>query len=384
MLLFETLAAKKSHAKANLKMIVKLRENEFNPGEPAEKTKPKEVKRQDEKKKRVGSFGQKPSGLLENLAGFFTPVSLYVDGWGVYLKISPLRGNFEAELNYRKRKNEHVLAVPLSPWGSHRITAKVTATIGFGPDSKKIVLMDVDTVVAAKRYTVSQDGIDVICEYPGMGNSGSATASTIGALRRLINPKDTVKVYLISNENFHEPHYDDDPREVYVSARYTDEAAVIACHEESHACYQRMVDGGEAAKLKLIEHAYGRMLDAIRITTGADLRKESADGLSLWKKIRLLGNPVVKAFKEGDYPDMRWNAGHPWDHPTELFASATSVLRFYPGRFFYWLSMYDKDGITDQRLVDITREIAIDVVKAWGKKSPFAPIVYEKLGLPKP
>jgi len=382
MLVFGALIAKKSSAHADLGVIVKLRENEFNPEEKVKKATPKETQGKAGKKQ-VGALEQKPNGGLKNMVSRFTPVLLYIDGWGVTLSISPFRGGTEASLtagSYNERTKGSLLQAPLSPNGkAQRITAKVTASYGFGPWSEKIVLMDVDTIVTPKTYQIEHGGIKITCEYPGMENAGYLAADMAGSIRNLSKQKDKINIYLFSNEAFNEPHYDGN--EIYITAKHKSEVAAIACHEETHAAYQRMVNGNEKSRLNLIDDAYGKLVDAIRIDGNVDLRKEDVITLNLWQQRSIVSNRVVKSYRDGEYPGLRWYAGHPWDNPSELFASATTILKLYPERFFHWLSM---DEQVVPQTAAITRKIAIDIVNAWGKESPFSPIVYEKLGLKKP
>lgn len=95
-------------------------------------------------------------------------------------------------------------------------------------------------------------------------------------------------------------------------------------HESAHALYseledQKRVKGLEALAEKISAH--------IEPDQSRQLDSDALDGCS--KEY----SDVYKLFDETTYePRYGCNAGHPTDNANELFASALSVLRYYPGR----------------------------------------------------
>ncbi|MFA6489408.1 MAG: hypothetical protein WCT52_01895 [Candidatus Micrarchaeia archaeon] len=96
---------------------------------------------------------------------------------------------------------------------------------------------------------------------------------------------------------------------------------------------------------------------------------------------------LVQMLSENSYANIRdYNElfGHPYTNlnenfaSNELFASTSTILRFFHLEFFGRLARKDKD------VSGLLYEIAAGVVQAWGSAKIFADEVYWKLGLPVP
>jgi hypothetical protein len=100
----------------------------------------------------------------------------------------------------------------------------------------------------------------------------------------------------------------------------------------------------------------------------------------------LENHPLVSMFDESSYflakgVQVDSAYGHPYDNDSELFASASSVLRFFPREFFARLLRLEK---TDKRAAELARKIAIDVLRAYGSRPLFPAEAYTGLGLTHP
>lgn len=78
---------------------------------------------------------------------------------------------------------------------------------------------------------------------------------------------------------------------------------------------------------------------------------------------------------------IKSDAGHAGDGPSELFASTSTVLYFFPKEFFEFLAIIEKNNIKYPGYALLAKETARTVVLAYGEKHLFSEEVYEKLGL---
>ena len=103
--------------------------------------------------------------------------------------------------------------------------------------------------------------------------------------------------------------------------------------------------------------------------------------LDVYSSILYKDSIPIKLLSESNYSNIReYNdiAGDPCRSPNELFASTSTILRFFHSEFF------DKVSAVDKATSDLFYAIAIGVSQAWGFAKLFADEVYARLGLPVP
>lgn len=128
---------------------------------------------------------------------------------------------------------------------------------------------------------------------------------------------------------------------------------------------------------------YRSMMDVSELPLGIGKMAENDAALAN----RLINHPLILVFREGSYiynSDPTYSnlkAGHPFDDEKELFASSSTVLKYFPDKFF------ENAGILERHYPKFAREarqIATETVKLWGNDRIFDPSVYARLGLPEP
>lgn len=147
---------------------------------------------------------------------------------------------------------------------------------------------------------------------------------------------------------------------------FSDYSRPAIFHEQVHAAYWHLVVPSKK-NLAALNQLYGRFHAALFVP---------------YDKCAL-----VQMLSENSYADIRdCNElfGHPYTNlnenfaSNELFASTSTILRFFHLEFFGRLARKDK-GVSG-----LLYEIASGVVRAWGSAKIFADEVYWKLGLPVP
>ena len=118
------------------------------------------------------------------------------------------------------------------------------------------------------------------------------------------------------------------------------------------------------------------------------MRETAEEANSRLKKPETPG--LSNLFTESTY--IKWRAlekgiciksdvGHAGSNPDELFASASTILYFFPKDFFEFLDIIKKDSVKHPGYAQLAKEVARKVVSIYGENRIFSDEVYEKLNL---
>ena len=312
---------------------------------------------------------------------------LVVDGWIAKVKVSPVVSNPTITINGKKFEGTREAKITIDPSGGiQKITASVTSGKKGGLQS---LIFEADASIDPKSHSTRYGSTFVYYEYPSSINNAFSQGKTIEQLRQLVNAKDTQNVYLTVRDGIFEdlqPGYDyrATGNILSIPGRNENEAKVITTHEECHAIHEKFEKENNAAALNKIEDAYDKLNESYKRRIDIDFRDDVFENIHLWALPMFMNDVMNKLFADGQYPGIRFYAGHPWDDKYELFASATTILRLFPEQFFDKLAHYERFSAAWPGIADEAKDIARDIVLAWGKKAAFPDMVYKKLGLEKP
>jgi len=160
----------------------------------------------------------------------------------------------------------------------------------------------------------------------------------------------------------------------------------VAFHEAAHGYYHNGVNGEK--KLRAVVQAYaqlmlkyrqGELYETIRKADKLDLPTYFFENTPL-KYGSTAGeiHPIARLFDESNYPELIDRGGHPYDNSDELFASASSILKYAPSGFFAGVEKLKGE---DPESAGLALQIARAIIEAWGDERIFPKSVYKKLGL---
>lgn len=189
-------------------------------------------------------------------------------------------------------------------------------------------------------------------------------------------------------------------------------------HENAHLFFEEHKTPFTEDQIKLndtIEKVNNMVFDTITQSSGFYISEDknievfvTGDGQSMHIKDyrRLSPNPLIREisskpgieylFAESIYITLRASlqgndslkssAGHPQQGTSELFASASTVLYFFPKEFFGFVEAIERFEKEDNKYLgyaELTRKIARNVVLSYGERCVFSDEVYQKLDLEK-
>ncbi|MCX8175392.1 MAG: hypothetical protein N3E51_04260 [Candidatus Micrarchaeota archaeon] len=148
-------------------------------------------------------------------------------------------------------------------------------------------------------------------------------------------------------------------------------------HEQTHAYFEFAV--GNVQKREL-----GRLLSQALLHKFYFAEKNDSTTFERMKTYEAdKYHPIFSIFDESNYQScFDWRYGHPYDHgfrnqdASELWASASCVLRFYPEEFLRRLAALSKH---DRQGAKIAGEIAGLVLELWGDCGFFSPQLKERI-----
>jgi len=278
-------------------------------------------------------------------------------------------------------------------------------------DSTKLDGIDrflIDTSFYPKATIIEKQGLLIVLEKPGYNSAAFEMADIIIKANELVPPQSTVDRFVLrAKEN-----YPVEGADIGIGMRYysygiygvldvtaeTPRRFSSTFHEYSHCYFE-----SSCVDTTLMVSAHEKMLrNAGLVREDFEKKKgappkfgfsepfstvgfENSDTLRLRNKFFYLYvemHPLISLFDESSYmKKYGFSYGHPYDEPSELFASGSALLKFRHKEFFGRLKALWQ---TDPVAAAIGRQIARAIVQTWGDVRIFSAGVYKNLNLAAP
>ena len=298
-------------------------------------------------------------------------VRLKIEGWRASLDIPASSPDF----NYSIRNDSLDLDdVPLQIGAKQGNFSKPSVYLLPTRENRVIVEHDggffhsdvvrvIDTLIVPKSYTDTLGNVIFVCELPGKAGVFAPVVpeATVGLrggshrTQKVVIGNSFIKDGALGSDDMFVPHCDN--AAIYGNMDALADSAYLRIgtfHESAHVKYATELGKGQLA---MLDSAYALFMMNCKAQPGAD-----ADG-------PMQAMRFYHLFKESNYFYAKGEKlGHPQDNCNELFASASTVMRFFPDKFMEGLLQLEKES---PKRGAAARRIATVIASMYGGCRPF-------------